>query len=142
MLITDIEYFFLIYLDKPKEIEGNEEVKFNDKNVKCIFTKIIQLNEENEKIVKVFKYTGEIKEEVNFDFSYDNNNYQLTLKNEKRHIFIFDILLKKQNYFNIPKINLFFSKLEQNKIEIYDKMNYFIEALKKKRRWKVRNFIF
>ena len=117
-------YFFLIYFDKPKEKEENDEVCFKE-NTECIFTKKIKLNEENEKIIKIFKYAGEIKEEAQLDFSYDNKNYQLTLKNKNGNKFIFDILLKKHGKNNRD------SNIEQDLIEIHDKMNYFIEALKK-----------
>ena len=97
MINKSNKYFFLVCLDKS---EGNDEVKFKENvNAKCIFTKLIGLNEEKEKLIKIFKYTGEIKEEVNFYFYYDNNNYQLTINNPKGHIFIFDIVLKKLSIF-------------------------------------------
>lgn len=122
------EYFFLIYFDKPKEKEESDEVKFNEKEKvpKCIFTKIIQLNEENDKLIKIFKYIGDIKstEKVEFKFSYDNKNFEITIENQKNKTFIFDIILKKKSI-------LSYSTISQKEVEIHDKMNYFIESLKR-----------
>ena len=68
---------------------------------------------------------GEIKEKKNisFEFFYDNQNYKLTIEKIKYNKFIFDIILQMKQY------RFWNTKIEQNQIQIHEKMNYFIEAL-------------
>ena len=121
------EYFFLIYFTNIKEIQDND-IKFkNEKNnPKCIFTKKIEPKDGNPKLIKIFKYSFEKKEMMkkNFEFSLSSKEYQLEIKNKKEKSFfnfVFQIILQEKGIFN--------SKIEQNEINIYDQMNYFIEAL-------------
>ena len=121
------EYFFLIYFTNIKEIQDND-IKFkNEKNEpKCIFTKKIEPKDGNPKLIKIFKYSFEKKEMMkkNFEFSLSSKEYQLEIKNKKEKSFfnfVFRVVLREKGVFG--------SGVEQNEINIYDQMNYFIEAL-------------
>ena len=117
------ECFFLIYLNKPNS-EQNDELKFTSpkENLpKCIKTK-----EDNNYIIKIFKFNYKLIKDnkVIFEFSYDGKKYKVTLDNIKGKTFIFETILqqKKKMYGGEQKI-------EQTKIGLPEKMNYFIEAL-------------
>ena len=115
--------FFLIYLNKPKS-EQNDELMFTSpkENLpKCIKTK-----EDNNYIIKVFKFNSKaIKDnKVIFEFSYDGKNYKVTLDNLKGKTFIFETILQQKKSMFGPE-----QKIEQTKIGFPEKMNYFIEAL-------------
>jgi len=90
------EFFFIIYFKnktKPKD-----EIKFKSKenNPECILTKKIESNEVYVECIKIFKYLGEPKKEESFEFSFDNEDFKVTLKNLKEQTFIFDINLNQQ----------------------------------------------
>ena len=123
------EYFFLIYLKliKTKKDEVNFKSKENNEETpKCILTKQFKSKENNE-IIKVFKFMCEPKKEESFEFSFDNENFKVILKNLEEQTFIFETTLNNTNIFNI--IN-YYEKIDQNKIDISDKMNYYLESLK------------
>ena len=117
------EIFFLFYFDITKEKEEFGEINFDNKEdcPKCIFTKKSGGKDENGKLIKVFKYAGDIKRRLSFEFSFDENNFNFTLEAPKNY-FIYNLKLFK-------KTLLINSKVDQNKISIPEKMNYFIEAL-------------
>lgn len=91
---------------------------------KCIKTK-----EEDNNIIKVFKFDSQLIKEnkVIFEFSFDEKKYKITLENIKGKTFIFDVILQvKTGIFNGEQ------KIEQ-KIGLSEKMNYFLEALEQKK---------
>jgi len=105
----------------PLKEEVNEEVIFShpkDNFPKCIYTK-----EENGILIKVFKFSGKIKDY--FEFSFDEIEHKLSIDNPKEKTFLYDITLKRKD----PQNNGIYSKLEQNKLGDPDKMNFFTEAL-------------
>lgn len=117
MINTNKEYFFLLYLNKPKT-EENDQVKFislKENAPKCIWTK-----EENDKIIKIFTFNSKVAKESKavLEFYFVAKRYKITLESIKGKTFLFDIILQKDN-----------NKIEQNKIILPDKMNYFCEAL-------------
>lgn len=121
------EFFFLIYL--KKKTKPKDEIKFKSKeNIpECIFTKTFESNE-NVELINIFKYLGEPKKEESFEFSFDNENFKLTLKNSKEQTFFFDIsLIQQKSKFIIINYD---EKIEQNKMDSSDKFNYFMESLK------------
>ena len=118
------EYFFLIFFDNIKDIEGIGEVKIQNKEncPKCIFTKKIETKGGNGRLIKIFKYIGKIKDQINFSFSFDDDNYSY-MSEKAQGTFIFYQIIFKIHGGNKKKF--------ENKMDIYDKMNYFIECLNK-----------
>ena len=117
---TNKECFFILYLKKVFSEEINDKVQFTsseDKNniPKCILTK-----EKDEYIIKIFKFnpTKDIKNKL--EFFYDGKKYNLSFDKPKDKTFLFDVDITSQS-----------SKrgLDQTKIDITEKMNYFDEAL-------------
>ena len=60
---ADKEYYFLLYLISTKE-NKSDLIKFTTKEncLKSIFTKVYKSGEEKDKLIKIYKYTEEIKE--------------------------------------------------------------------------------
>lgn len=118
------EYYFLIYLNKENKAD---DFKFNsnEKYLKCIYSKYIESKENKGKLIKVFKYSCETKEEIELEFSYDKKNFKLIL-NTKDKSFIFNVNLSQKNGFFHSD-----TKIEQKSLEIHEKMGYFINALNK-----------
>ena len=114
------DYFFLIYLHNLKENSENNEIRFNSENQSplCIYKKTLE--EENDKTIFIFKFSignYKNKKNCNFDFSYGEKDYKITLDLRDK-TFIFSPILIQNT-----------SKIEQNKIEYADKMNYFKKSL-------------
>lgn len=132
MITEDKEYFFEIYFSLPEEKEGNDDIMFKGYNnfPECILTKQIEAKDEKDenKLLKVFKFQGEIKEksQVDFEFVYDKKDFKVILKYQKGRIFLYDIDLKQET----SDVNYKYKSINQNKIEIHDKMIFFKEALK------------
>ena len=115
----DKDYYFLIYLKIPSKEIPTEEIKFlspKDNAPKCIYNK-----EENGSLIKVFKYSGIIKDQ-SFLFSFGKNEYKLIIEHPKEKTFFFDIILQE-------KKNYIFSKIQQNKFGDAEKTNFFYDAL-------------
>lgn len=118
------EYFFILYLKRPKSEEANDKVEFTnsgDKNKdKDNIPKCIQTKEENDQIVKIFKFSSKLIKDnkLSFKFLFDSKKYQVNLENLKDKTFIFD-----------ADITINGKKLEQTKKSYSEKMNYFDEAL-------------
>ena len=121
------EFFFLIYFKKKTKPKDEVNFKSKENSPECLFTKTFYSNE-NVELIKIFKYSGELKKEESFEFSFDNENFKLTLKNLKEQTFIFDFFLSQQK--NILLFIPYDEKVEQNKLDNSDKMNYFMESLK------------
>ena len=126
MIISDNEereIYFLIYFDEINVKQEFGEINFDNKEdcPKCIFTKKTGEKDGNGKLIKVFKYKGKTKRKLCFEFSFNENNFNFILDNPNNS-FIFNLKLFKKSLI----IN---SKVNQNKISVHDKMNYFIEAL-------------
>ena len=127
--MSNTEYFFQIFFNLPED--KDEDIKFKDNNncPECILTRLIEAKDEKDenKLLKVFKFNGEIKEKssVEFEFTYDKKDFLVILKYQKGRIFLYDIDLKQKT----SDINCEYSFITQNKLEIHYKMNFFKEAL-------------
>ena len=125
-------YFFISYPRKKKEISNDidfVEFENNNKIPQCIF---IEEKYENQiyyysKIFKVDKSTGKGKKGNNyyFEFELDDDKYIISFDN-KGFLFVYDVIVEIGK-----KIIDVRRKINQNNIEYYEKMEYFIEALKK-----------
>ena len=117
------DHFFLLYFDNIKYVGDTGEIKFkrSENNPKCILTKKAKTKDGKERLIKVFKYTGDIKGKPKFEFSFDKNDFNFSFEKIKETFIFFFVLFKKKGIFD--------SRVEQNKIELYEKMNYFLEAL-------------
>ena len=115
------EYFFLFFLKRSYTEEANENVEFTNSEDKSNIPKCILTKEINGYIIKVFKFSKELKEDykAHFDFFYDGKQYKLNLDKLRDKTFLFDVDIVQSNN----------KKLEQTKIDISEKMNYFDEAL-------------
>ena len=115
------EYFFLLFLKRSYTEEANENVEFTNSEDKSNIPKCILTKEINGYIIKVFKFSKELKEDykAHFDFFYDGKQYKLNLDKLRDKTFLFDVDIVQSNN----------KKLEQTKIDISEKMNYFDEAL-------------
>ena len=121
----DKEYYFLLYLISTKE-NKSDLIKFTTKEncLKSIFTKVYKSGEEKDKLIKIYKYTEEIKEKSEIEFSYDGKNYKIILE-PKNRTFIFNVnLQQKGKVFGQ-------STIEQNALANYEIMDFFIESLNK-----------
>ena len=134
------EYFFILDLRKPSCEEENNKVEFIDPenkdkdNDKDNLPKCIQTKEENDKIVKIYKFNSKIikNNKAEFEFLYDSKKYKIRL-NPKDKIFIFDTEVTFQSN-NIP--------VEQTKIDLSEKMNYFYEALSTQKEYEKLNVLY
>ena len=120
------DYYFLIYLENINENDNNYyEIKFNTEanNPRCIFKKKIEEEkEQNIKLVQIFKYSIEKNtktRDCSLDFSFSEKNYKIMF-DTKEKTFIFKLRLIQDT-----------TNLNQDKIGYVEKMNYYIEALKK-----------
>ena len=122
------EYFFLIYFEILKDREDPGDIKFKslENFARCILSKKVESNEGRAKLIKVFKYIGDLSSNKDFEFIYDENEYYFTLGNIK-DTFIFNFI----PIFTKNKKDSLTSKIEQNKIGFKERMIYFMEALKK-----------
>ena len=128
------EYFFLLFLKRSYTEEANENVEFTNSedksNIpKCILTKVI-----NGYIIKVFKFSKELKGDykAHFEFFYDGKQYKLNLDKLRDKTFLFDVDIVQSNN----------KKLEQTKIDISEKMNYFDEALNVQKEYEKKNILY
>ena len=126
------EYLFLLELKKPKVEDANDKVEFTNPKDKDNAPKCIQTKEENDKIVKVFKFDSKLIKDnkVSFEFFFDGKKYKLNLENIKDKTFIFD---------TVPQISN--KKIEQ-KLSYPEKMNYFDEALNTQKEYKKLNLLY
>ncbi len=125
-------YFFILYPRKKREIPNDinfVELENNNKIPKCIF---IEENYENQiyyykKIFKVDKSTGKGKKANNyyFEFEIGDDKYIISF-DSKGFLFVYDVVVEMGK-----KIIDVRRKINQNNIEYNDKMEYFMEALKK-----------
>ena len=115
------EYFFLLFLKRSCTGEANENVEFTNSDDKSNIPKCILTKERNGYIIKVFKFSKELKgdHKAHFEFFYDGKQYKLNLDKLRDKTFLFDVDIVQSNN----------KKLEQTKIDISEKMNYFDEAL-------------
>ena len=122
------ECFFLIYLEKPKS-DSNDEMNFTSPKEDC--PKCIRTIEDKEHIIKIFKFSRKLIRDntVSFEFSYDQKNYKMTIENinEKTFLFSIDLFQIKSKYI----LNIVYSKIDQSKIGLPEKMNYFYDAIRK-----------
>ena len=126
VLKNELKKIYFIILFKRKKEEKSDDFKFKNNNEpKCIFSKI---NESKHSFlyIKIFKYNikiGKKRNQINLEFSIDNENYRISF-DVKDNSFIFNVDLEKYIYFvNIKMI------IDQNVISLGEKMNYFIESL-------------
>ena len=126
------EYFFLLELKKLKVEDANDKVEFTNPKDKDNAPKCIQTKEENDKIVKVFKFNSKLIKDnkASFEFFFDGKKYKLNLENIKDKTFIFDTTLQISN-----------KKIEQ-KLSYPEKMNYFDEALNTQKEYKKLNLLY
>ena len=113
----DKDYYFLIYLKIPSKEIPTEEIKFlspKDNAPKCIYNK-----EENGSLIKVFKYSGIIKDQ-SFLFSFGKNEYKLIIEHPKEKTFLFDIILQEKKIIFFQKFNKI--SLEMLKKQIFSMM--------------------
>ena len=114
------DYFFLLDLKKPNSEDANDKVEFTNPADKDSQPKCIKTKEENDKIVKIFKFSHKLSKnpKPSFEFFFNGKKYKLNIENIKEKTFIFDVSLLIHN-----------AKIEQGKISLAEKMNYFYEAL-------------
>jgi hypothetical protein len=94
MINTNKEFFFLLYLNKPKT-EENDQVKFiglKENAPKCIWTK-----EENDKIIKIFTFNNKVTKESKavFEYYFAAKKYNISLENIKGKHFSLILFYKK-----------------------------------------------
>ena len=118
-MIKSKEYFFLLELKNPTSEDANDKVEYTSPKDKDSQPKLIKTKEENNKIVKIFKFSHKLTKDnkVSFEFFFDAKQYKLVIENMKEKTFIFDVTLQILN-----------KKIDQ-KISLPEKMNYFHEAL-------------
>ena len=135
---TEKEIFFII-LYQRKQKESKNDLVFSKKSDIIPINILIHENEEGKEdkksyfYKKVFKFkniqdTSSKKTiKYNLDFNIGKDNYIVSFEN-KDNSFIYDVELKKGNKFlqNIAKENI-----NQKVIEYYDKLDIFLETLKK-----------
>ena len=128
------EYFFILDLKKPDSEEANDKVEFTsiadkDNIPKCILTK-----EENDKMVKIYKFNAKLIKDhkASFEFFFNGIKYKVNIDNMKDKTFLFDITLQTST----------FKKIDQTKIGLPEKMNYFDEALSVQKEYKKLNILY
>ena len=100
------EHFFLLYFDNIKYVENTGEIKFkgSENNPKCILTKKAKTKDGKERLIKVFKYTADIKGKPKFEFSFDKNDFHFSFEKIKEtFVFLFVLYKKKESL--IQKLN-------------------------------------
>jgi hypothetical protein len=127
------EYFFLLFLKRSYTEEANENVEFTNSEDKSNIPKCILTKEINGYIIKVFKFSKELKGDykAHFEFFYDGKQYKLNLDKLRDKTFLFDVDIVQSNN----------KKLEQTKIDISEKMNYFDEALNVQKEYDKKNIL-
>ena len=113
------EYFFLLFLKRSYTEEANENVEFTNSDDKSNIPKCILTKEINGYIIKVFKFSKELKGDykAHFEFFYDGKRYKLNLDKLRDKTFLFDVDIVQSNN----------KKLEQTKMDISEKMNYLMK---------------
>ena len=122
-MIKSKEYFFLLDLKKPTSEDANDKVDYTSPKDKESQPKCIKTKEDNDKIVKIFKFSYKPTRDykASFEFSFDGKKYKLLIENMKeKTTFIFDVSLFLQSSDK---------KIDRGKISLEEKMNYFHEAL-------------
>jgi len=129
------EYYFILYLKKVLSEEIDDKVQFTslvdkDNIPRCILTK-----EKDEFIVKIFKFNPKLTNDIKnrLEFFYDGKKYDLSLEKPKDKSFLFDV----DATFQSSK-----RKLDQTKIDITEKMNYFEEALGVQKEYEKMNTLY
>ena len=124
--------FFLLDLKKPKSEDSNDKVEFINPKDKDNIPKCFQTKEDNDKIIKIFKFSSRLIKEnkASFEFDYDGKKYKLSLDNARDKTFIFDTTLQMSS-----------TKL-QTKIGLPEKMNYFYEAISIKQEYQNLNNLY
>ncbi len=127
------EYFFLLDLKIPNSEKVNDKVEFTSIKEKENMPKCIQTKEEKDKIVKIFKFTSKLVKDnkTSFEFYFDGVKYKLSLDNMKEKTFLFDVTLQTSN-----------KKIDQTKIGLPEKMDYFEEALNTQKEYKKLNILY
>ena len=119
------EVFFVLYLPKGKGQNDKLDFIKLENPPECILTDKIK-DKEKEVFIKVFKYFYK-KKKIELEFQFEDSYYFLSLSINKE-TFLFDLILQKsENIFILISTK---SKIEQ-KLQLPEKMNYFIRALKK-----------
>ena len=119
-------YFMILY--PRKQQEKDNEFVFAEKGIipKNIYKDEIQ--QENEYFYKkVFKFNGKTKKKYSIEFDIDKDNYIIFFE-VKENSFVYDVELKKGN--KILK-NIVKTDIPQNIIDYYEKLDIFLDALKK-----------
>jgi hypothetical protein len=116
------EYFFLLDLKKPNSEDSNDKIEFINKEDKDNVPKCFQTKEENDKIIKIFKFSSKLIKDnkASFEFDFDGKKYKLSLEKINDKTFLFDSTLEMS-----------YKKLE-TKIDLPEIMNYFYDALNTK----------
>ena len=119
-------YFIILYPSSQKDITFEEPEKNNQK-LECIYS-VEKIDEKYYiKIFKVPKLKGKNKQSnFCFEFEGEMNEYIISFKS-KNFTFIFDVCLEFGK-----KIVPIRRKIDQNKIDYVEKLDYFINALKEK----------
>ena len=124
-------YFFISYPRTKKENPNDilfVESEGNNQKPKCIY---INENYDNQiyyykKIYKVNKLTGKNLNNYYFEFQIDDDKYVISFYSEGNSIFVYDVILEV-----VEKVKNIRRKINQTSIEYYEKMNCFIESLKR-----------
>ena len=131
-MIKNKEYYFILYLESLLSEDAKEKVEFITKDKDSI-PKNILTKETNEYIVKVFKFNNK-SVKANFEFYYDTKKYNINLDKLKDKTFLFDANVTLQS--SPPK------KVNQLKIDISEKMNYFDEALSTQKEYEKKDILY
>ena len=115
------EYFFILDLKKPDSEEENDIVEFTKITDKENLPKCILTKEENDKMVKIYKFNSKLIKDnkASFEFFFNRMKYKLSLDNIKDKTFLFGATILTST----------FKEIDQTKIDLPEKMNYFDEAL-------------
>ena len=124
-------YFIIFYQRKqkenPKELVFSEDSDITPQNIL-----IKEIKTKNDKYVfqKVFKFKNiDGKKNVKLSFFFGEEEYKYIITFEiKDKVFVYDVILEKGHKYleNIPK-----EKIEQKSVNYEDKLDLFLEALKK-----------
>ena len=89
------EYFFILDLKKPDSEEENDIVEFTKITDKENLPKCILTKEENDKMVKIYKFNSKLIKDnkASFEFFFNRMKYKLSLDNIKDKTFLFGATL-------------------------------------------------
>ena len=128
--MTSWLYFFILYPRKKKD-DSNDIIFVDPENDKpiCIFEDETYQNQiyYYKKIFKVDKSLGKGKKKTQYHFEFEIGDEKYIISfDSKGSIFVYDVVLEAgKRIIDIRR------KINQNIIEYNEKMDYFIEALKK-----------